>query len=67
MEGLLSPRELSQLLKISLPTAYKWAERGILPSYKLEGLVRFSRDDVLEFLQKRRRFGQKTVNEPRDL
>lgn len=65
-EGLLSPRDLAQLLKISLPTAYKWASRGILPSYKLEGIVRFSRGDVLDFLQKRRKVGQQSVNNPRN-
>jgi len=66
MEELLSPKELSRILKISPITVYKWAERGILPSYKLEGVLRFSRDDVLDFLQKRRKVGQKMVNEPRN-
>ena len=66
MEELLSPKELSRILKISPITVYKWAERGILPSYKLEGVVRFSRDDVLEFIQKHRRVSQKLVNGPRN-
>jgi len=66
MEELLSPKELSRILKISPITVYKWAERGILPSYKLEVVLRFSRDDVLDFLQKRRKVGQKMVNEPRN-
>jgi excisionase family DNA binding protein len=63
MEELLSPKELARILRISPVTAYKWAERGVIPHYKLEGVVRFSRDDVLDFLQKRRRVGQKMVND----
>jgi len=66
MEGLLSPKELAQILRISVPTAYQWARRGILPYYKLEGVVRFSRDDVLDFLQNRRKVGQKKVNMARN-
>jgi len=66
MEELLSPKELSRILKVSPVTIYKWAERGILPSFKLEGVLRFSPDDVLDFLQKRRKVGQQSVNKPRN-
>lgn len=66
MEALLSPKELSRLLKVSQVTIYKWAERGIISSYKLEGVLRFSSDDVLDFLQKRRKVGQKSVNGMRE-
>ena len=62
MEELLSPKELARILKVSHVCIYKWAERGVIPHYKLEGVVRFSRDDVLDFLQKRRKVGQKIVN-----
>jgi excisionase family DNA binding protein len=64
MEELLSPKELARILRISPVTAYKWAERGIIPHYKLEGVVRFSRDDVLDYLQKRKKVGQRMVNGP---
>ena len=64
VEELLTPRELAKILKISPATAYKWAERGVLPSYKLEGVVRFDPKDVLDFLQNRRKIGQKSVNGP---
>ena len=65
MEELLSPKDLAGILKVSQVCVYKWAERGIIPHYKLEGVVRFSRDDVLDFLQKRRKVGQEIVNSPR--
>jgi excisionase family DNA binding protein len=65
MEELLSPKELARILRISPVTAYKWAERGVIPHYKLEGVVRFSRDDVLDFLEKRRKVGQRMVNAQR--
>ena len=62
MEELLSPKELARILKVSQPCVYKWTERGIIPHFRLEGSIRFSRDDVLDFLQKRRKVGQKLVN-----
>jgi excisionase family DNA binding protein len=63
MEELLNPKELARILKVSQVTIYKWAERGIISSYKLEGVLRFSPDDVMNFLQKRRKDGQKIVND----
>ncbi|MFX0200812.1 MAG: helix-turn-helix domain-containing protein [Candidatus Hodarchaeota archaeon] len=66
MEEILSPKELSKILKVSLVCVYKWAERGVIPSYKLEGVVRFSRDDVLDFLQNRKKVGQNKVNVARN-
>ncbi len=66
MEELLSPKELARIMKVSQVTIYKWAERGIISSYKLEGVLRFSPDDVLDFLQKRKKVGQKLVNESRN-
>jgi excisionase family DNA binding protein len=66
MEELLSPKELARILKISTVTAYKWAERGVLPSYKLERVIRFDPKDVLDFLQKRRKIGPKMVNRLRE-
>ena len=57
MDELYSPKELARKLKVADITVYKWAERGILPSYKLQGVVRFSAEDVLEFLSRRKRNG----------
>jgi excisionase family DNA binding protein len=61
LEGLLSPREVAELFKVSVPTVYAWASRGVIPHYKLGTVVRFSPDDVLKFLQERRKVGQKSV------
>jgi len=66
VEELLSPKELARILRISQVCVYKWAERGVIPYYKLEGVVRFSRGDVLDFLQNRRRVGQKMVKRSRE-
>ncbi|NIQ40306.1 MAG: helix-turn-helix domain-containing protein [Proteobacteria bacterium] len=41
------------MLKVSQTCIYKWAARGVLPHFKLENSVEFSRDDVLDFLKKR--------------
>ena len=66
MEALLSPEEVAELLKIARVTVYSWAEKGLLPHYKLgiphftkrgkkqvtKGL-RFSEDDVKAFIESR--------------
>ncbi len=43
MEELISPKELSEILKVSKTWPYKMAKRGRLPCYRLEGVIRFKR------------------------
>jgi hypothetical protein len=59
--GLFDPKDVSRLLKVSLPYVYKLAERGLLPCVRwpAEGggqrkrtVLRFTRDDVLTFITK---------------
>ena len=60
MESLLKAKEVKQLLRCSLPLVYKLADRGQIPSIRIpcpglgtrkKELVRFKRDDVMEFIQ----------------
>ena len=54
MEELISPKELSKLLKVSKTWPYKMAKRGRLPCYRLEGVIRFKRVDIEAFLERSR-------------
>ncbi len=51
---LLKPEEVAKILKVSKATPYSWARRGILPFYRLEGVLRFKIDDVRAFVESRR-------------
>lgn len=41
-----SIKELSEYLKIKPSTLYAWSSRGIIPHYKVYGLIRFKKDEV---------------------
>jgi len=56
---LISPEELASALKIARTTAYQWVRRGVIPHLKLEGVVRFSPDDIREWLTSKRRAATK--------
>lgn len=48
---LLTIREVSQLLHLKPSTLYLWASQGRIPCFKLHGLVRFSREDLDQWLE----------------
>ena len=62
MENLLNAHEVKQILKCSLPLIYKLAERKQLPCVRWEcpgegdkkprTMVRFKKEDVLNFIEK---------------
>ena len=54
MEELISPKELSKLLKVSKTWPYKMAKRGRFPCYRLEGVIRFKRADIEAYLERSR-------------
>ena len=54
MEELISPRELSKLLKVSKPWPYVMVKRGLLPCFKMGKTVRFRRSDIEAFLENSR-------------
>ena len=51
---LLKPVEVASRLKVATVTVYKWAQRGLLPYYQLEGAIRIDEVDLLEFIKSRR-------------
>jgi excisionase family DNA binding protein len=54
LEELLSPKELSRVLKVSKPWPYIMVKRGLIPYYKMGKVIRFKLSDVEAFLAKSR-------------
>jgi excisionase family DNA binding protein len=51
-ERLMTARELASILAISPKTIYSYAERNMIPHFKIEASVRFRGRDVAEWLYK---------------
>lgn len=47
---ILNVKEVSELLKVEISTVYAWAEQRKIPSYKMNGSLRFSEDDIQAWL-----------------
>ena len=47
----LSPKELKEVLGISLPTIYRLIDSRKLPAFKIGNSLRFLREDVLAYLE----------------
>jgi excisionase family DNA binding protein len=54
MEALISPKELSKLLKVSKPWPYIMVKRGFLPCYKMGKVIRFRWSDIEDYLERSR-------------
>ncbi len=54
MEELISPKELSRLLKVSKPYPYLLVKRGLLPCYKMGKVIRFKYSDIENYLERSR-------------
>lgn len=52
MSNLLNVRELSAFLHVHPKTIYKWASEGRLPHRKINGSIRFEKDEIEAFQQK---------------
>lgn len=47
---LLTPQETSEVLKVSITTVYRLVERRELPVYRVGRALRFSKQDVADYL-----------------
>jgi excisionase family DNA binding protein len=50
--GLLTPKELADLLKLSLPTVRRYVNNGTIPFIQIGNRVRFEPEAVLQSLRK---------------
>jgi len=51
---LLTPKQVAKLLGVTEVCIYQWAKRGLIPHFKIEKCVRFSKGDLVAFLQRKR-------------
>ena len=52
-QAAIAPSELARLVGVAPPTAYAWCARGLVRSYRIEGVRRIGIDDAIEFLRER--------------
>jgi excisionase family DNA binding protein len=50
----ISPKELKEILGISLPTVYRLIESRKLPAFKIGNSLRFLREDIVAYLETHR-------------
>ena len=55
MENLINISQLSELLCVKPATIYGWIHEERIPYYKLNNLVRFNVQEILEWLSKKKR------------
>lgn len=46
----MTAQEVAALLRVSLPSVYRWGDDGTLRSLRIGGVVRFRRADVMALL-----------------
>jgi len=54
MERLLTPKEVAEWLRMSLPWVYKACECGTLPYHRIGEAIRFDPEDIRQYLQTRK-------------
>ena len=56
VEELLRAEEVARILKVSPSAVFKWAKKGIIPSYRIhEKCLRFKKPDVESFVERGKR------------
>jgi predicted DNA-binding transcriptional regulator AlpA len=55
--GLLTAKELARIVNLSSKTLYSYAERDLIPHFRIETNVRFRGKDVADWLRQRRLYG----------
>lgn len=51
---LLTPKDVAELLQISVRTLERWVAEGKLPAIRLGRLIRFDPDDIRKFIDERK-------------
>jgi excisionase family DNA binding protein len=47
--GWLTPQQVARLLGLSVRQVYRLVDRGVLPAYRIGGVIRLLADDVDEY------------------
>ena len=48
---LAGVRKIAELLNVKKSTLYVWVRNGTIPSYRLNGIIRFDLDEVIEWVK----------------
>jgi len=58
----LSIKELSEYIGIKPKTLYSWVSKGVIPHYRLMGLVRFNRKEIDKWLNSCHKSSENLIN-----
>jgi len=61
LPDFLTARDLEAFLKIDVKTIYSYVQRGLIPYVRIESNIRFSKHQVLQWLEERN-FRPRLVN-----
>jgi excisionase family DNA binding protein len=54
---ILTVKQVSELLQAKQSTIYAWAEQRLIPSFKINGLLRFDEAEIIEWMKSCKRPG----------
>ena len=61
---LLTPAQLAKTLKVSKQAVYAWVEKGVIPFYRLEKLIRFDPGEIEKWVREKRNAARKPKGSP---
>ena len=48
---ILTVKQVAEMLQMNPSTVYAWAEQRLIPSFKMNGLLRFDQDEIIEWVK----------------
>ncbi len=48
---ILTCKQVSELLQVKEGTIYAWSEQRLIPSFKINGLLRFDQEEILQWVK----------------
>ena len=48
--SLMTIKDIAEYLQVKDRTVYSWINKGIIPHYKIESLIRFKENEINEWL-----------------
>lgn len=52
---LMTVQELSEMLRVKVKTLYQWAELRQIPCIKINGVLRFDQDDIIQWIEENKK------------
>lgn len=59
---LLTVKEVADLMRAKPTTVYSWAEQGLIPCFKLNGLLRFDEGEISRWINDCKTSGERHYN-----